>query len=680
MKRRRRRFCCIAAAIFGEYSPAVRQPRTNTGLSTEALEDRSLLSNLSLAEAFLIDGRDNRLQTLILGQQIEVRASFTTASLSQHARYAVRIIIDGIAVDRAGNSLGAGLAHSGWSVDVMHGYAEPGERAVQVILDPFNEVVETNEDDNSFTFTFLPQSATDLPQKLSPVVGGTAGIDWRITNFSDLDPRPGILRDYRGGQFTYDTQDGGHNAMDSGPGTFSAMDKGMAVVAAADGVVTEIHDGEFDRNTSFATASTAANFITVDMGNDWKARYWHLRRDSVSVQIGDVVQRGDFLGWMGSSGFSTGPHVHFELTWRDHPVETMLDADTYWITPPAYPSDYRHVMQSGLSSRNPTASEWDELPENMTTFVRGNQVYFWIIAGAMLPGDTRTVQFLRPDGSVYFEQTDVQGDVFYKASQWYYFITLPSDAALGTWTAVWSQNNTELARRSFQVALNGLPELRVELGTSLIRSHRFTPIDFETTTVSATTRKRTFTISNQGPGTLNLGNISLPSGFQIVSAPAPTLAAGQSTTLTIQLSTSSPGYFAGELRMLTNDPDETVFRIWLEGVVEAIPAATLIPGISVRSASEGARFFANVRRTGAVHSALTVNLESSDTSELTVPTSVTIPAGASFVNFEVSAPTDSMMDGDQRIYLTASALGMSSGRNEILIRDVDSGSPPAHRH
>jgi murein DD-endopeptidase MepM/ murein hydrolase activator NlpD len=677
MKRRRRRFCSVAAAVFGEYSPAVRQPRTNTGLSTEALEDRSLLSNLSLAEAFLVDGQDGPMQNPILGQQIEVRASFTTASLSQQARYAVRIMIDGVAIDRAGNSLGAGLASGGWSVDVMHGFAEPGERSVQVILDPFNEVIETNEDDNSFTFTFLPQTATDLPQKLSPVVGGTAGIDWRITNFSDLDPRPGIMRDYRGGQFTYDTQEGGHNALDIGPGTFSAMDKGMAVVAAADGVVAEIHDGEFDRNTSFAAGSTAANFVTVDLGNDWKARYWHLRRDSVSVRIGDVVQRGDFLGWMGSSGFSTGPHVHFELTWRNHPVETMLDADTYWVTPPAYPADYRHAMQSGLSSRNPTQSEWDELPENMSTFVRGNQVYFWIIAGAMLPGDTRTVQFQRPDGSVYFEQSDVQGDAFYKASQWYYFITLPSDATLGTWTAVWSQNNTELARKSFHVALNGLPELRVELGTSLIRSDRFTPVDFETTTVGATTRKRTFSITNQGPGTLNLGNVSLPSGFQIVSSPAMAIAAGQSTSLTIQLSTSSPGYFAGELRMLTNDPDETVFRIWLEGVVEAIPAATLIPGISIRSASEGTHFFANVRRTGAVDSALTVNLESSDTSELVVPTTVTIPAGASFVNFEVFSPIDSLMDGDQRIFLTASASGLSAGRNEILIRDVDSGNSPA---
>jgi murein DD-endopeptidase MepM/ murein hydrolase activator NlpD len=664
MKPRRRRFlartqpCWIASA-------------DGASAATETLEDRSLLSNLAISDAFLVDGNNSRINTPLLGEQVEIRSLYSTNGLSASASYAIRFIVDGIAVDKTDLTLGAGSAAAteNWFADMFHGYAEAGSHSVQVILDPFNQIIETNESDNSRTFTFSPTRATNLPQKLSPVVEGTAGVDWRVMNFADLDPRPGFLRDYRGGKFTYDTPTFGHDAIDIGLADFSEADEGMPVLAAADGIVEAINDGAFDRNKGFAYPEPPANYVIINLGNGWRAKYWHLRRDSVSVKVGDSIGAGDFLGWTGSSGFSTGPHVHFELTYKNHPVETMLDPATFWVTPPQYPADYRHVIKSGFSSNVPTASEWAEQPQDIRTFKPGNRLSFWVIAGAMMPGDTRTVRLQRPNGSLFLDQTSNPGSTFFQVSQWAYTVTLPTTDVLGTWTATWLQNGVELARQNFTVSNTGVPELRVELSSELIPSGRFTPIDFGTSLPGSVGQTRTFDIRNFGSALLSLSSVTVPAGFEIVSYPTTVLQPGQSTTLSVRLKTAAQGYLAGELRLATNDSDESQYRIWLEGVVAPVGIGALIPGLSVRKAAEGTRLFANVRRTGNLTSALTVSL-SADKTELLFPSTVTIPAGAAFVNFEVKAIQDQTADGDQRVSLRVSATGLLSGQNEIHILDV----------
>jgi len=60
------------------------------------------------------------------------------------------------------------------------------------------------------------------------------------------------------------------------------------------------------------------NLIEVDHGNGLKTRYGHLSR--VGVQTGDTVQRGQIIGLIGSTGRSTGPHLHYEVRLNDKPI------------------------------------------------------------------------------------------------------------------------------------------------------------------------------------------------------------------------------------------------------------------------------------------------------------------------------------------------------------------------
>ncbi len=60
------------------------------------------------------------------------------------------------------------------------------------------------------------------------------------------------------------------------------------------------------------------NMIEVDHGNGLTTRYGHLSR--IGVNIGDTVQRGQPIGLIGSTGRSTGPHLHYELRLNDKPI------------------------------------------------------------------------------------------------------------------------------------------------------------------------------------------------------------------------------------------------------------------------------------------------------------------------------------------------------------------------
>ena len=58
------------------------------------------------------------------------------------------------------------------------------------------------------------------------------------------------------------------------------------------------------------------NYIVIDHNNGYYTLYAHMNKFMDSVNVGDTVARGQQIGYVGSTGYSTGPHIHFEL-WKN---------------------------------------------------------------------------------------------------------------------------------------------------------------------------------------------------------------------------------------------------------------------------------------------------------------------------------------------------------------------------
>lgn len=55
------------------------------------------------------------------------------------------------------------------------------------------------------------------------------------------------------------------------------------------------------------------NYVVIDHGNGYQTLYGHMLNKSIVVKAGDRVNQGQKLGILGSTGRSTGPHLHFEI-------------------------------------------------------------------------------------------------------------------------------------------------------------------------------------------------------------------------------------------------------------------------------------------------------------------------------------------------------------------------------
>ena len=87
----------------------------------------------------------------------------------------------------------------------------------------------------------------------------------------------------------------------------------VRIVAAAPGVIVDKIDGNFDRDCAIA-GNGGFNAVFVQQDDGLTAWYLHMKNGTPTTKaIGERVAAGEFLGFVGSSGPSSLPHLHFEL-------------------------------------------------------------------------------------------------------------------------------------------------------------------------------------------------------------------------------------------------------------------------------------------------------------------------------------------------------------------------------
>ena len=126
-----------------------------------------------------------------------------------------------------------------------------------------------------------------------------------LSSTPSIAPVHGILTDGFGGRSDpFTGEPGTHNAIDIS----SAV--GQAVRSPADGIVVKAE-----------WANGYGNVIYLSHGFGFSTRYGHL--SSFAVRPGQRIKRGDIVGYVGSTGRSTGPHLHYEVRLNNVPVNPL---------------------------------------------------------------------------------------------------------------------------------------------------------------------------------------------------------------------------------------------------------------------------------------------------------------------------------------------------------------------
>ena len=114
------------------------------------------------------------------------------------------------------------------------------------------------------------------------------------------------------GQTVYEYY-GGHNGIDF---DYQSHDQDPAtfVLAAAPGKVTKVYDTCQQQCYEGSCCEYFGNRVEIDHQNGYKTVYGHLKYGTLAVAKDDPVAAGDLLGEIGSTGNSSGPHIHFQVS------------------------------------------------------------------------------------------------------------------------------------------------------------------------------------------------------------------------------------------------------------------------------------------------------------------------------------------------------------------------------
>lgn len=222
-------------------------------------------------------------------------------------------------------------------------------------------IIDEDKSDTNFT------AYTSTNELWWPVGGETAD----ITTYGQLstgDPVSTTVSSKYGYRTIFGKQSF-HGGIDISKGGVSSD---IYIIASKGGTVT-LADQDCDRiqynisssnpfSTSYTGCNTSyGNFVIIDHGNGLSTRYAHLALNSLEVNVGDVVVQGQVLGIMGTTGSSTGVHLHYEIRVNNSTVDPLNDP-VYYIDAdnPRGSSEYASTFNLNLYETSLSKAEFSK--------------------------------------------------------------------------------------------------------------------------------------------------------------------------------------------------------------------------------------------------------------------------------------------------------------------------------
>lgn len=233
-----------------------------------------------------------------------------------------------------------------------------------------------------------------------------------ISNYADHDAASPGIQDWNCGNVTYD----GHRGTDisTAPYPFyKLLNDEVEVIAAAAGTIIAKADGNFDKNC--ALNNLPANYIVIQHADNSRAFYYHMKMNSVTTKtIGQTVSVAEYLGIVGSSGNSDGPHLHFEI-WSGATANTLqdpfagscntLNATSWWANQKPYTEPA--ILKAQMNNVPPVfpACPTTESSNEDSCFAAGASARFYIFMRNATSSLTANMQIINPNGSIFSSWT-----------------------------------------------------------------------------------------------------------------------------------------------------------------------------------------------------------------------------------------------------------------------------------
>ncbi|HMG13847.1 MAG TPA: M23 family metallopeptidase, partial [Saprospiraceae bacterium] len=224
------------------------------------------------------------------------------------------------------------------------------------------------------------------------------------------------FKDYNCGTNTYD----GHKGTDIATfpfGIYKIDHDEVQVIAAAAGTIINKTDGNFDKNC--ASNNLTANSIVIQHADGSTALYLHMKKNSLTSKgIGASIAVGEFLGIVGSSGNSTGPHLHFEV-WSGSTSASYIDpfsgtcnllnTSTWWVNQKPYTEPEVVKVSVNTTDIVIPGCPATETPNEANCFtipfqgpgLPAGYAKFYIFFRNETQGMTANMSILNPDGSTF---------------------------------------------------------------------------------------------------------------------------------------------------------------------------------------------------------------------------------------------------------------------------------------
>jgi murein DD-endopeptidase len=151
---------------------------------------------------------------------------------------------------------------------------------------------------------------------------------------------------------------------------------GQPVRAVADGEVASVLDGVLEntplaptRAVRLTRTNISGNYVLLKVAEQEYVLYGHLVPGGITVKIGQRVKQGDVLGYIGNSGNSDAPHLHFHVV--DGPAPLASEGIPYefmefHVLSPVKPTDLDSILSSGelpgLPAGQPEVDRKHEMP------------------------------------------------------------------------------------------------------------------------------------------------------------------------------------------------------------------------------------------------------------------------------------------------------------------------------